>query len=201
MKRIIIFSLIGVFGLFFGFAAYVTTYPRIVMDRTLTRIAMDGEFLNTWRMGRRPGPDSRGVVRPSPDLAYAICVYDLSNGPLKISVAPWDDYWSLSLYAANTDNYWTVNDKIFPDGVEIVLQSGKGDATSSSIVKSPTLRGAALIRRLAPTKELYEKAAALNNDDKCETVGMPISLHQAHPITVEHSGWSQLRFWKKEQPA
>jgi len=170
MTRIIVFALIAIAGLFIGFAAYVVSYPRMVMDRTLTRIAMDGEFLNKWRMGRRPGPQSRGVVRPSPDLAYAICVYDLSDGPLKIRVAPWDDYWSLSLYAANTDNYWTVNDKMFPDGVEIMLQPGNSRATSPSIVESPTLRGAALIRRLAPTKALHEKASALNENDICESV-------------------------------
>jgi len=169
MRRVLILSVIVVVGVAAGFAVYVDVYPRYVMDKTLTRIAAGGENLNRWRMGRRPGPKSRGVVRPSPDLAYAICVYDLAQGPLRVRIAPWDDYWSLSLYAANTDNYWTANDVDHPDGIEITVVHNV-DANRHDVVVSPTRRGAALIRRLAPTPERHRQASELNASDVCKNL-------------------------------
>jgi len=44
------------------------------------------------------------VVRPSPDLLYSICVFDLSQGDVLIDVPPIPDhYWSVSVFDARTD--------------------------------------------------------------------------------------------------
>ena len=56
--------------------------------------------------------NARAIVRPSPDLLYAGCAFDLADGPLRIqATVPRDTYWSLSMFAANTDNFFVVNDR------------------------------------------------------------------------------------------
>ena len=54
---------------------------------------------------------ARRVVMPSPDLLYALCSFDLSAGPWRIQADPrTPQYWSVALYAANSDNFWVGND-------------------------------------------------------------------------------------------
>lgn len=54
---------------------------------------------------------SRSVVMPSPDLLYAVCVFDVSHGAVHVTANPQlDTYWSIALYAANSDNFFVLND-------------------------------------------------------------------------------------------
>ena len=74
------------------------------------------------RFGRRPDENSRGVVRPSPDLLYSACPFDLSKGPLKITAhVPHSTYWSVSGFDAATNNFFVRDDQqIAGDSIEII---------------------------------------------------------------------------------
>src|SRR5215207_9462863 len=50
--------------------------------------------------------ESRSVVRPSPDLLYSACVYDVSRHALRIRATLPGTYWSISFFANNTDNFF-----------------------------------------------------------------------------------------------
>ena len=87
----------------------VKTYPYYVMLK-LARHAQGA--LNTIRHDPRVSAQSRNVVRPSPDLLYSACGYDISRRPLRVhAVIPKDTYWSVSMFAANTDNFFVINDR------------------------------------------------------------------------------------------
>jgi uncharacterized membrane protein len=147
--------------------AIVLATPGAIMGEAIERLSQDR--FNEWRIADRVTPLSRQIVRPSPDFSYSACPYDLSRGPLAIRTAPWDDYWSLSLYADNGDNYYVVNDTAAPHGADIVLIDGDDvlDGPLKPVVQSPTTRGVALIRRLAPTVERYNQAYRVARDDTC----------------------------------
>lgn len=52
------------------------------------------------------------VVRPSPDLLYSSCPYDLSGGPLEITAVPVPGrYSSISVFDARTDVAFVRNDE------------------------------------------------------------------------------------------
>jgi uncharacterized membrane protein len=95
----------------------------------------------------------------------------LSDGPVVISAAPWNAYWSLSLYAANSDNFFVIDDREARYGAEITLvRAGRSHPEgASSVVESPSQRGIALIRRLAPDLENYNAAAQVARADVCAT--------------------------------
>jgi uncharacterized membrane protein len=91
-----------------------------------------------------PTDKSRAVVKPSPDLLYAACIYDVSRGPVHMAIKPPETYWSLSLYAGNTDNFFKLGAADTTSGtVEIVLGRPADAATAKARYPSATFVPAA----------------------------------------------------------
>jgi len=99
----------------------------------------------------------RRVVLPSPDLLYATCSVDLRERPVRIRADPRTaHYWSIALYASNTDNYHVVNDRQAAGrGVDLVVlgpHSGgvapPGLPPGVTVVHAPSSRGMLLMRVL-----------------------------------------------------
>jgi uncharacterized membrane protein len=147
--------------------AIISAIPRLLTGAAITRLGEAG--FNQWRVAPRVTAQSRTIVRPAPDFAYAACAYDLEAGPLTIRVAPWRDYWSLSLYAANSDNFFVVDDREARGGAAITLvRAGRrAPDDAAQVIESPSRRGVALIRRLAPTADAYAAAAERAKRDIC----------------------------------
>ncbi|MBK6702928.1 MAG: DUF1254 domain-containing protein [Caulobacteraceae bacterium] len=154
------------------FAAIIAV-PRVLMNVAMQRFGEDGD--NVWHLAERITVASQKIVRSSPDFAYSACVYDLSNGPVVIAAAPWDEYWSLSLYGDNTDNFFVIDDREAHHGAEITLikRGTPHPDGASMIVESPSTRGIALMRRLAPTASTYSAAADVAREDVCAAVVQP----------------------------
>lgn len=150
--------------------AAVHAMPRVLMNAAIERLGAEG--FNVWRLADRVTENSRRIVRPSPDFAYSACVYDLRDGPVLITAAPWTSYWSLSLYSANSDNYYVIDDREARYGAEVTLvrRGARRPEGASAVVESPSTRGVALIRRLAPTPATYDAAAEAARLDLCESI-------------------------------
>ena len=89
--------------------AIVHAVPRVLAGAAIARLGEGG--FNAWRIAPRVTEQSRAIVRPSPDFGYSLCAFDLSDGAVAIQVAPWEAYWSLSLYGANSDNFFVIDDR------------------------------------------------------------------------------------------
>jgi len=157
--------------------AFMFVYPQVLMAAAMNRLSDHGQRENVWTHAPRMTEAARLIVRPSPDLAYSSCVYDLTNGPVRIAVQPWGDYMSLSLFAANTDNYYTLNDRRMPPSGAVVILRKAGQvltdaqtAAAFEVVESPSTRGVALIRRLAPSPEQFAQADAARGLEACEAL-------------------------------
>jgi uncharacterized membrane protein len=99
--------------------------PRAITAVFLRRIAAEAGY-NQVVLPLLPTDKSRDVVKPSPDLLYALCVYDLSVGPVRISAKPSQGYWSIALYARNSDNFFHLNDReVTGDRVELILSDAR----------------------------------------------------------------------------
>ena len=44
----------------------------------------------------------------APDVHYAFCRFDLTNGPIRLSATIADDLWLIGLYTAEGDNFYAV---------------------------------------------------------------------------------------------
>ena len=99
---------------------------------------------------------SRSVVMPSPDMLYSVCAYDLREGPLRVRAAPvLANYWSVALYAANSDNFFVRNDRQAqgrPMDLWLVAPGGhpqqKPPPDGAEVVVSPSNTGFLLMRVL-----------------------------------------------------
>lgn len=147
--------------------AIVHATPRVAMGVAFDRLSAGG--VNAWHVADRVTPLSRTIVRPTPDFAYSACAYDLTQGPVTIRVAPWHAYWSISLYAANSDNYFVIDDREARNGIDLALvRAGRSRPdTTARVVQSPSTRGIALIRRLAPTTNEHNRAREVARGDVC----------------------------------
>ena len=110
---------------------------------------------------------SRSVVMPSPDMLYSVCAFDLSDGPLRIQAAPvLSTYWSIALYASNSDNFFVRNDRQAQGkAVDLGLGPDTGDAqghtiaAGAEVVVSPSRQGFLLMRVL--TSDYASESAVL----------------------------------------
>lgn len=95
--------------------------------------------------------NSRDVIKPSPDLLYSGCSYDVTYSPLIITSEVLDSYWSISFYASNSDNFALMNDMDIQDkNIKIYLfgpNSKPIKITDGYAIFSPSNKGAMLIRR------------------------------------------------------
>jgi uncharacterized membrane protein len=135
----------------FHYAA-VATLPNIIMWRVLS--LGDAKGTNTIVHTERSTAASRAIVKPSPDLLYSRCIYDVTRTPLKITTAaPADTYWSVALYASNTDNFYVLNDTTAKGQPATIILMGQGQSIrpqpeGTLIVTAPTSKGLVLFRTL-----------------------------------------------------
>jgi len=131
----------------------VSRIPRNIMKRTVKLYPV-----NQWVFARPPTARDRVIVRPSPDLHYSILRYDINRRPLRLTaVIPPGQYWSVSGYAMNTDNFFVINDLqaksnpiqvvLVPKGAKYINASGK-----AHLVTAPTREGIVLVRTVIPSK-------------------------------------------------
>ncbi len=147
----------------------VQTFPRLIMSRAMAGI---GKLAGANGMvaGKRPDENARSIVMPSPDLLYAACVYDLYKGPLRLSAPVPDTYWSLSLFASNTDNYFVVNNRKVKDRIEVVLTGLTDNITlpdGAIQARSPSHHGIALFRFLVRNNADDESVRAFQTKAEC----------------------------------
>jgi uncharacterized membrane protein len=116
-----------------------------------------------------PTPEKALMPFMDPAFAEAVCRYDLSQGPLKLSVPLSTAYTSVSFYTSEDVAYYAINDRAAGRGA-IVLDLMTAEqhsempeneditAADRLIVESPTSTGLIAIRALAPEPGLMPAA-------------------------------------------
>ena len=173
-------------GFLTGLAAFLVTFalahivvvnalPGKIMSKVRGRMMEAGLPVHHWQTSGRVSPENQTVVRPAPDLAYAICLIDLSGGPVELDVPAWDEYGSLSVFSARTDNVYagSLDARIAgtPEVRRLIVALEKQDVSATDdaeIVRVKQPQALALIRRLAPTQAAYDAAAALVPESSCK---------------------------------
>lgn len=148
--------------------------PRLVMRSTLRRMGKP----NSMHFGTRPTALSRMVVRPSPDILYASCPFDLSSGALRVTASvPHSTYWSVSAFDSASNNFFVRNNReVAGDTLELLLLR-RGQTLPSSdhalervMVFAPSQRGLLLFRTVIDDDLHLPTLETLLRQDRCETV-------------------------------
>jgi uncharacterized membrane protein len=127
-----------------------------------------------------PTPEKAAMPFMDPAFASAVCRYDLSQGPLKLTVPVSPGYTSVSFYTRYDVAYYAINDRAAGRRIieldlmttaqhDQVPEDEEVTAADRLIVESPTLTGLIAIRALAPEPGLMRVAESTVAASKCST--------------------------------
>lgn len=154
----------------FSHVVLVRAIPSLMVQIATSRLADIGATENAWYRAPRITAENAAVVRASPDLSYAACLLNLDEGPARLQVPATENYGSLSIFDGDTTNVFvgrlderkTVDLVVFRRGQTFDLPQGV------KAVELSTKRGVALIRHIAPTPELHDRATAIVEASQCD---------------------------------
>ena len=152
-----------------GHIAVLTAIPSLVMGKAQARMESSGIGRYRWSAAPRMTPRTQSVVRPSPDLSYAICRFDVADGPVRLSAPLSDTYGSLSIFDSRTNNVFVASLQTgSPFKGVIVHAPDEHPASSGYETVALGGKGLALIRRLAPDEASHRAATDLTDGAVCE---------------------------------
>ena len=160
MNALVKFALSSVVLAAFVYTAALFALPSAIMGVAISKIGQGGAE-NVFIHPPLPTADARGVVRPSPDLAYSVCIIDLSKGPMHITVPLTAPYTSVALYATNTDNYFVRNDRDSGGkSLDVIVIAPGADKPAAmpegaELVEAPTAKGLVLVRRVVESADAF----------------------------------------------
>lgn len=116
-----------------------------------------------------PAPDKAPMPFMDPAFATAVCRYDLTQGPIKLTVPVSIAYTSVSFYTRRDIAYYAINDRAAGGrAIELDLMTAEQHsevpedenitAADRLIVESPSTTGIIAIRALAPDPALMPAA-------------------------------------------
>jgi uncharacterized membrane protein len=179
-----LFAIIG--GVLLGVVVHlvsVLALPRVATQDAYARLV---PITRVNAVTALPPAAPSGAPMPfmDPAFATAACRYDLSDGPIKLTVPVSQAYTSVSFYTRNDVAYYAINDRsagrrvIELDLMTEAQHAGlpeEEDATSADrlIIDSPTPTGLIVLKALAAEPGLMAQAQASLAAARCAVQPMP----------------------------
>jgi uncharacterized membrane protein len=159
--------------------ATVIILPRTATQDAYARLSLIAP-VNTVVALPAPTPEKAVMPFMDPAFASAVCRYDLSKGPLKLTIPVSPGYTSVSFYTRYDVAYYAINDRAAGRRIieldlmttaqhDQVPEDEEVTAADRLIVESPTLTGLIAIRALAPEPGLMRVAENTVAASKCST--------------------------------
>ena len=167
----------------------VLALPRIATQDAYSRLTPMTK-LNAVTQLPLADPNNSPMPFMDPAFALAICRYDLSNGPIKLTVPVSQAYTSVSFYTRNEVAYYAINDRSAGRKViELDLMTEaqhadlpeEEDVTSADrlIIDSPSATGLIVMKALAAEPGLMPQAQATLAASSCKVQTEPPPAKQA----------------------
>jgi uncharacterized membrane protein len=161
----------------------VLALPRIATQDAYSRVTPITKLNAVTQL---PAADPSNTVMPylDPAFAVAICRYDLSGGPIKLSVPVSQAYTSVSFYTRNELAYYAINDRSAGKKVielDLMTEAQHNElpedeeVTSADrlIIDSPSSTGLIVLKALAPEPSQMVQAQASLAASSCNVQSEP----------------------------
>lgn len=157
--------------------ATIIFLPRTATQDAFARLTNDTP-VNAVAALPQPRPEKAVMPFMDPAFAAGVCRYDLSKGPLKLTVPVSLAYTSVSFYTRYDVAYYAINDRaagrrvieldlMTPEQKNAMPEDEDVTAADRLIVESPTVSGLIAIRALAPEPGLMPMAQATIANARC----------------------------------
>jgi uncharacterized membrane protein len=169
----------------------VLALPRLATQDAYSRLTPMTK-LNAVTSLHLADPNNAPMPFMDPAFALAICRYDLSLGPLKLTVPVSQAYTSVSFYTRNEVAYYAINDRsagrkvieldLMTEAQHAELPEDE-DVTAADrlIIDSPTATGLIVLKALAAEPGLMPQAQASLAASSCKVQTEPPPAKQAEP--------------------
>ena len=171
----------------------VLALPRIASEDAYSRLTPITKLNAVTQL---PVADPSDTLMPylDPALAVAVCRYDLSTGPIKLSVPVSQAYTSVSFYTRNDLAYYAINDRSAGKKVieldlmteaqhEALPEDEDVTAADRLIIDSPSATGLIVLKALAPEPGLMAQAQASLAASSCKVqVDQPTAKQAEVPM-------------------
>lgn len=168
-------------GVLLGGVVHLTTVlllPRTATQDAYARLAPIAP-VNTVVPVPPASPDSALIPFTDPAFVAAVCRYDLSAGPLKLTAPVTQAYTSVTFYTRRSVAYYALNDRAAGRRVielDLMTSAQRGElpeeedvtAADRLIVESPTVTGLIILRALAPEPGLVARVREVLAQAKCQ---------------------------------
>ncbi|MCA1456822.1 DUF1254 domain-containing protein [Bradyrhizobium sp. BRP22] len=167
----------------------VLALPRIASQDAYSRLTPITQLNAVTQL---PPADPGNSLMPymDPAFAMAICRYDLSTGPIKLTVPVSQAYTSVSFYTRNELAYYAINDRSAGKKVielDLMTEAQHNElpededvtAADRLIIDSPTTTGLILLKALAAEPGLMPQAQASLAAASCKVQTEPPAPKQA----------------------
>lgn len=140
---------------------------RLTGSAALTVLSRDDSI-------RVMGPDGRWLI-------HALCVYDLSEGPVAVSARVPATYWSMAIYSASGETFYSLNDRQADvDQVDLLIRQSSAPLLGEDqelvlpegdvfTVRAPDPKGVVVMRALAGEPAEYERASRILARSSCRS--------------------------------
>jgi uncharacterized membrane protein len=161
----------------------VLALPRLATQDAYSRLTPTTK-LNAVTPLPLTDPNNEPMPFMDPAFAAAICRYDLSSGPIKLTVPVSQAYTSVSFYTRNEVAYYAINDRsagrkvieldLMTEAQHAELPEDE-DVTAADrlIIDSPTATGLIVLKALAPEPGLMPQAQASLSAASCKVQTEP----------------------------
>jgi uncharacterized membrane protein len=169
--------LTGLIGAALLHLVIVLALPNFSERDAYTRVLAEGEIHRFYSLGEKP--DAAGLAKNDPFVDVAVCAFDLSERPVRLTAANGGvPFWSLGVYDQSSNEMFSINDRTSAGGVlDMViatpvqlttLRKSLPQAVSQSIlVEMRKVEGYVVLRSLAPKRSYAEIASQLLSGATC----------------------------------
>lgn len=164
---------LGAFCALLAWQVTLAMMPRALMAYAVDRVARQSGGINRFAHAPLVTAQARTIVRPSPDLLYSSCAFDVSRAPLLIDAVPVAaPYWSLSVFDAQTDAVFVANNQAGMAPLRLAV-TGPGQRAPAGYRAVPvsSARGIALVRILIDRTRPIGAIDAARRKTRCRPAG------------------------------
>lgn len=155
MRLILGLMLTGAVAGLAGWWAAVFAIPYLETDRMWRQFEAGGAVHNQLSKATVRTAKTAKVVADNPDTLTRSSIIDLANGPVlfEAEIPEGGDYWSISLFAHNTDTYFVANDQDAGAGtyrlwIRMASQAEAPETVDDTAI-SPSTKSFLIIRAIA----------------------------------------------------
>ncbi|SMF48677.1 Uncharacterized membrane protein [Xaviernesmea oryzae] len=175
--QVLFAAVTGLIGAALLHLVIVLLLPDFSERDAYTRVLAEGESHRFYRLGEKP--DRAGLSKNDPFVDTAVCAFDVSEGPLRLTAPNGGvPFWSLAVYDQSSNEVFSINDRTSAGGVlDVViatpvqltsLRQAQPPALSQSIlVETTQAEGYVVLRSLVPQPSFADIASQFLSQATC----------------------------------